>query len=48
MEVFFFEKHQYLKFWWYFKVPQANGLSKFWQNVAALGKFGQFLPNGNG
>jgi hypothetical protein len=37
MGQFLFEKHQNLKFWWHFKVPQANCL---WAN---FGSFGQNL-----
>jgi hypothetical protein len=35
-EIFIFEKHSNLNFWWHFKVPQANCL---WAN---FGNFWQF------
>jgi hypothetical protein len=37
IELFIFEKHKNLNFWWYLKVPQANC---FWAN---FGSFGQNL-----
>jgi hypothetical protein len=40
VEIFVFEKHQNLDFWWYFKVLL---LGKFWQFWAVLGRFGQNL-----
>jgi hypothetical protein len=35
IEIFIFEKHQNLKFWWHFKVPQANCL---WANFGGFGQ----------
>jgi hypothetical protein len=35
----FHKKHQILKFWWYFKVPEANC---FWIDLADYGNFGKF------
>jgi hypothetical protein len=37
LHFFIFEKYENLKFWWHFKVPQANC---FWAN---FGSFGQIL-----
>jgi hypothetical protein len=36
IELFIFEKNQKLKFWWYFKVPQANCL---WANFGKIWQF---------
>jgi hypothetical protein len=38
IEIFIFEKHYNLDFWWYFKV---SSLGKFWQILAVLSSFGQ-------
>jgi hypothetical protein len=38
VEIFIFEKHLNLDFWWNFKV---SSLGRFWQILAVLGSFGQ-------
>jgi hypothetical protein len=38
VDFIFFEKYENLKFWWHFKVPQANCL---WADFGSFGQFGK-------